>query len=120
MQRMFEKYDLFKDVAYSLDGEIIIDFLKENQAKTELLPDVIFLDLNMPYFSGWEFLEQFDQLYSSFRKAISIYIASASIDRQDQLRVSEYPFVRSFISKPASKNVLTSIYIGHLPQSDFR
>jgi CheY-like chemotaxis protein len=50
MQKMFDRYELFHDAAHSMDAQVIIDFLKENRYNTAELPDLIFLDLNMP---GW-------------------------------------------------------------------
>jgi len=110
MQQLFEHYGLFDDAAYSLDGRIIIDFLKENRAKPENLPDLIFLELHTSGFSGWDFLEQFDRLYLSFGKPVSIYVISYSTSPQDELRALHYPFVRGFLSKPVSKDTLKLLY----------
>jgi len=43
-------------VVYS-NGEDAINFLKSNSANETSLPDVIFLDVNMPVMNGWEFLD---------------------------------------------------------------
>jgi CheY-like chemotaxis protein len=37
----------------------ILDHLKNIADKPELLPDVIFLDLNMPVIDGWGFLNEY-------------------------------------------------------------
>jgi CheY-like chemotaxis protein len=114
MQRIFERYELFQDTSHSLDGRIIIEFLITNRFKPENLPDLIFLDLNMPGFSGWDFLEEFERLQSSFRKAINIYIVSSSIDPNDKLNASQYHFVKGFLTKPVKKERLEMIYAGYL------
>ena len=114
MQRLFDRYHLFPNVSHALGGQIIIDFLTENRANTVELPDIIFLDLNMPGFSGWDFLEQFERLYLSFKKSISIYILSSSICQDEKLRAKQYLFVRDFISKPIKKDRLELLYATHL------
>jgi CheY-like chemotaxis protein len=114
MQKMFDRYKLFYDASHTLNGLIIIDFLQHNLTNTAELPDVIFLDLHMPEFSGWDFLEQFERLYLSFQKPISIYIISSSICPEHRSRAKQYAFVRDFIAKPIKKDRLELLYATHL------
>lgn len=114
MQKMFDRYELFHDAAHATEGQVIIDFLRENSQNTAELPDLIFLDLNMPCFNGFDFLEQFERLYFSFKKTISIYIISSSIDENDKRRALYYPFVREFLTKPIKKDKLEHLYAGYL------
>ncbi|RYZ95528.1 MAG: response regulator [Sphingobacteriaceae bacterium] len=115
MERMFDKYGFFPDAAHSLDGSIIIDFLKKNHNAANLLPDVIFLDLNMPLFSGWDFLKEFEQLYITLKKKADIYVVSSSVDKEDKSRAERYPFVRSYLRKPVKRDVLEHIFLLHHP-----
>lgn len=102
MQKMFDCYELFHYASHALSGQVIIDFLKENRTNTVELPNIIFLDLHMSGFSGWDFLEQFERLYLSFQKTISIYIISisSSVCPEDMSRAKQYTFVRGFVTKP--------------------
>jgi CheY-like chemotaxis protein len=110
MQKMFDRHELFYDAAHTTDGQLIIDFLRGNRQNTAELPDLIFLDLHMPLCSGFDFLEQFERLYLSFQKPVSIYIISSSINENDRRRALAYPFVREFITKPVKKDKLEQIY----------
>jgi CheY-like chemotaxis protein len=114
MQRMFDRYELFPDASHALDGRLIIDFLKENRTNEAELPDIIFLDLHMPECSGWDFLEQFERLFLSLGKPISIYIISSSVCPEDRLRAKQYPFVKDFITKPIKKDRLELLYAIYL------
>ncbi|RCH56034.1 response regulator [Mucilaginibacter hurinus] len=109
-ERMFEKYEVFPDAAHSLDGSIIIDFLHQHNRTANVLPDVIFLDLNMPKFSGWDFLQHYEKLYPSLAKKTDIYVVSSSVDIEDQSRAEQYPFVRSYLRKPLRKEVLAHLF----------
>ena len=47
------------------------------------IPDVIFLDLNMPVLDGWGFIERFTKIENKFKKLITLYIVSSSINPED-------------------------------------
>jgi CheY-like chemotaxis protein len=110
MQKMFDKFHLFPDASHSLDARLSMDLFERCYLTTDLVPDVIFLDLNMPGFSGWDFLESLEHLYKRIRKPVDIYILSSSIDPKDKLLVSKYPFVKACICKPAKMETLLNIY----------
>jgi len=111
MQKMFDRYQLFPNATHSTDGQAIIEFLKKNRLNTAALPDLIFLDLNMPRCSGFDFLEQFEKLYLSFHKPVSIYITSSSSFENDRQRTLSYQFVKEFLTKPVRKDKLVQIYV---------
>jgi CheY-like chemotaxis protein len=66
------------------------------------LPDIIFLDLNMPILDGWDFLNMFKVLTKNLTRKIDVYIISNSIDPSDQININEYDFVKCFISKASA------------------
>ncbi|MCC8409295.1 response regulator [Mucilaginibacter sp. UR6-1] len=114
MQKMFDKYEVFEDTAHTLDAASIINFLEENHCDLSLLPDVIFLDLNMPY-SGWQFLTDLESLMPALHKQPDVFIVSSSIDCRDKLRATEFASVKGFISKPLPKQMLAEIVERYLP-----
>lgn len=74
---------------------------------TESLPDVIFLDLNMPVIDGWQFLDAFKQLRPSTN--IRIYVTSSSIDIVDHTKAGKYDVVTGFLVKPLRKTDLLEV-----------
>jgi len=66
----------------------------------EKLPDIIFLDLNMPVMDGWEFLGEFIKIKNNFDKKITLYVVSSSIDPRDLGRAKSFNLVTDYLIKP--------------------
>jgi CheY-like chemotaxis protein len=109
IKKMLIKYDVFNDTIFSDDGKSILDFLSLNKTNGGILPEILFLDLNMPKLSGWRFLEALNGLYPQLTKALTVYVISSSVDPQDVKRSSKYSFVKSYLIKPVSRERLNSI-----------
>src|SRR5581483_8664710 len=110
--QMTLKYsELSNQATYCYDGEVVLDYLEEKSSETMSLPDYIFLDLYMPRFDGWDFLNRFQKIYQSLKKKITIYVVSSSVDPRDIDRSKTYPFVTTFISKPVIKEIFDNISI---------
>jgi CheY-like chemotaxis protein len=109
MRTMLYNNESCKQATYTFDGSMILEFMEENKSSTHLLPDVIFLDLTMPDFSGWEFLDRFEKLKGSLEKPVELYVMTSSVRESDRERSSKYGCVSSFISKPLSKQALDNI-----------
>ena len=80
------------------------------KAQPEELPDIIFLDLNMPTVNGWEFLEKFEQL--SLEKSLEkclIYILTSSLDTADIAKADDNILVKGFIHKPIDREDMAVI-----------
>ena len=109
VQMTIKNSTLSNQATYSFDGEVVLDYLEEKKSDSESLPDYIFVDLYMPMFDGWDFLNRFQNIYQSLKKNINIYIVSSSIDPVDINRSKSYPFATTFISKPVMKDIFDSI-----------
>lgn len=102
-RKSIEETQLVTNIKEFGDGQAAIDYLKEIAEKSELLPDIIFLDLSMPIMDGWEFLKEYIQLEPKIGKKIKLYIFSSSISPHDIERANNIGAVTDFIIKPLSK-----------------
>ena len=98
-----------EETTFSYDGRAVIEFLDENKTKSDLLPDNILVDLNMPEFDGWDFLNSYQKIYKSIIKKIGIYVVSSSITPREIARTKKYPFVNSYIIKPLTMELIDRI-----------
>lgn len=105
-----EDIDIFSEAIYSFNENITITaftdaFLAlEDLKKTEKLPDIIFLDLQMPRLTGKDFLQEIKE--NSTLQHIPIVVLSG---QSDDLIKDTYQKIgaRNFICKPNSYKELT-------------
>ncbi|HQE33365.1 MAG TPA: response regulator [Flavobacterium alvei] len=96
------------EIATAKNGEDALNFFDtlKTSDKTITKPELIFLDLNMPIMSGWEFLDAFNtEKYAEFHNT-KIIILSSTIDPGDLEKSKKYPLVIDFLPKPISKEML--------------
>lgn len=114
LQRMMEFYlSPLPSVQYYVDATKVLDFFFKNGNNPDALPDLIFLDLNMPVMPGAKFLEQFQKMRSSLAKSISVYIISSSIDPADIALKRKFDFVLGYIIKPITEVDMRKIFLRH-------
>lgn len=70
---------------------------------------IVFLDINMPTISGWDFLEAFELLDPTIKEQYNIYILSSSVDPSDINRARTNSLVMGFVEKPLKKATLLKI-----------
>ncbi|MFC4096275.1 response regulator [Euzebyella saccharophila] len=82
MQKMLSLAVDCPQVESFVNGKTAIEEIKKNFKNTGKLPEVIFLDLNMPIMDGWQFLDEFVKIPTS--EKIRVNIITSSIDRHDK------------------------------------
>lgn len=85
------------------------DALHYFETNTELLPNIILLDINMPIMNGFGFLVEFEKMDDTILDKIEVIMLTSSVDPNDIRRSKEFKTVKSFISKPLSLEHLEKI-----------
>ncbi|MDX5435546.1 MAG: response regulator [Pontibacter sp.] len=73
------------------------------------LPDIIFLDLNMPFMSGWDFLDALSPYAEKLSRHTRIYILTSSVDADEMKRSKGYSFLTGFLHKPMEEDTIRKI-----------
>lgn len=97
------------DIECFNDSVQALSYLKELNEQGKNAPDFIFLDINMPFLNGFEFVASFSERDKEFLRNSKIIILSSSIDTKDLDRAKTFPIIHDFISKPLSIDYLKSI-----------
>lgn len=108
------KAEFSKEVITANNGQEAIEYYNEltlshSKGDNKEYPQIIFLDLNMPILGGWEFLDDFMNLFYEKFSDTKVVILSSTVDPKDKERARKYPIVIDFFSKPITKEILNQI-----------
>ena len=99
------------DVITFTEAEKGLDHIKSFFNEPNIENAVLFLDINMPIMTGWEFMEEFEKLNFLIKNKIFIYILSSSIDQEDKLKAKNHPDIIDYIEKPLSPEFLKNTIV---------
>ncbi|GGH23778.1 response regulator [Sphingobacterium alkalisoli] len=91
------------------NGEEALQYFRMHQHEQISLPDVIFVDINMPIISGWELMDFLQSESMELIQKIPIYILSSSISLSDKHKINDYSFINDYLTKPIFKKELFEV-----------
>ncbi len=102
------------EVSSFTDGEEAVEFLARCTEENIDLPEVILLDINMPFLDGWGFLTEFKKLKPKIDDKINIYMVSSSSREQDKQKAAQFQDLTGYVVKPLEEDklveILTDVY----------
>ena len=112
-QKMIEGCNFSQQVHIHSSSKSALEFL-ENLARAgdvakNMIPGVIFLDINMPLMDGFQFLNEFEKLDTKFIKDINIVMLSTSVNPTDIENSEKNKHVVQFLSKPLNEEQLSDL-----------
>src|SRR3954462_10243255 len=113
-KRIVEITKFAKRVEVKNSGKSALDYLKENQSSAEDLPNIIFLDINMPIVDGFVFLCEFEKFSEVVRNKCKVIILSSSDNKRDIDKIVNNNHVIKFITKPLTEVALDEIKLNNI------
>ncbi|MBZ9631265.1 response regulator [Salegentibacter sp. LM13S] len=89
------------------NGMEAYNLLKSLITAGETVPELILLDLNMPIWDGWQFLEEFIKI--PVDQKITIFILTSSINEDDFRKAEMFDLTSNYLIKPIKLEKLKSV-----------
>ncbi|MEO0571174.1 MAG: response regulator [Bacteroidota bacterium] len=109
---LIKSLGLAKEVVQLENGLSAYDALMALENTPDQLPEVLFLDINMPVMNGWELLEELKLAPGIIRKKVQIHILTSSIAPEDLNLSKTYGFIKGYITKPLTNSDIEKIKAG--------
>lgn len=99
------------------NGPDALAYLKEPFGIEHPKPEIIFLDINMPGMTGWEFLDVYKNLSEEKKAHILLLMLSTSSHPEDLARAEKEAIVKDYIYKPLTEEIIRVVTEKHFSKS---
>lgn len=103
--------EVVKDFNSATSAESELDKLLANPQDAEQIPAFIFLDLNMPVYSGIEFVKRCENKLLQLNPGIKIVVLTSSINPNDEYTASLFSTFFAYINKPLNPDNLMKLQL---------
>lgn len=112
-EKVLKKANFSKFIFKITSAKCALEFLENLQIKSEddfsELPNVIFVDLNMPMMNGTQFIQAFFDKFSQKNYQPKVVVLTSSVYEGDQVKVKELNPDITFFQKPLTEEMLNSL-----------
>ena len=108
-KRIIEITKFARNVIIKSSGKSALEYIGANRNEPSKLPDLIFLDINMPIVDGFVFLYEFEKFAEVVKNKCRVIILSSSDNKRDIDKIVNNDHVIKFITKPLTESELGEI-----------
>lgn len=114
-ERLLKKLGSFDEINIFQDGESALSFLQKELQEGKDCPELMFIDMNMPVINGIEFLETYHTLDFKNKDKVNLIGLTTSLRTSDIDKLKSLN-CKYILNKPLTKNSLSSLFEGLLPE----
>lgn len=108
-RRVIESTNIPANIIIKNSGRSALEYFKDHLHDLEKLPDLLFLDIDMPIVDGLAFLFEFEEFPMSIKQKCHVIILSSSGSKYDKDRMMNNNNVDDYIVKPLTTEDLYQI-----------
>ncbi len=106
-KRLLNNIECSEKIVIHSDAREALQIFKENIDFQER-PILVMLDINMPEMSGWEFLDEFNNLAEKKKKGVKIAMVTTSIN-PDDMQLAKSKNADYYLCKPLKKEEINHL-----------
>jgi len=107
-QLFLEESKRVDNVLVAKSADEALETLKNGLAN-EQIPEIIFLDINLPAKNGWEFIDEYSEIVGEASKNSKVIMLSTSENPRDMEKSKEYKLIKEYRIKPLSVPIINEI-----------
>lgn len=104
-KKFLEKSDCTESILEFRSGIDALNYLKQPDV---LIPDFLFIDINMPVMDAWEFLDYYTELDEKCKTSVVILL-STSLSPSDKEKASVSPIIKQVVLKPLKPDIIEEL-----------
>ena len=113
-RRIIEITGFAQKVEIKNSGKSALEYINAHKDDPSQLPDIIFLDINMPIVDGFVFLYEFEKFNNQIKDKCKVIILSSSDNKRDIDKIVNNNHVIKFITKPLTETALEEVKVNNL------
>lgn len=108
IENIIKENNIATDIAVAYNSWTALNYLKQRLAVGKPLPNLTFIDIDLPQLSAWDFLSQLkDQI--GITPYHEIYLLSSDSSTDDMIKAGINPLAAGIINKPVTDREINNI-----------
>ncbi|QNF31591.1 response regulator [Adhaeribacter swui] len=108
-KRTLNKTQLTRNIEVAETVQEALNYWKSPDYAEQDKPELIFLDLNLPGLTGWDFIDEYKKIESGNNNPPVIFILTASVNYDDEKKANGIAEIAGFRRKPLTVEMLDEI-----------
>ena len=106
---VLEETGFFEEIKVFSNGQSVVDYFQSLKDGGLPLPELMFLDIKMPDYDGFEVLEELEQMLEDDMDDLKIFMLTTSSHKRDLEKFAKFVNAVEYVNKPLELDWLKGI-----------